>query len=384
VYKRKLQLKITKTAKSYKAIALVGPRQSGKTTLAKMAFPKAHYMSLENPDHRSRAIDDPRLFIKSLQSTTILDEIQNTPDIFSYLQEILDDKSDKRRFILTGSNSFKLNEKISQSLAGRIRIFNILPLIMSELPADELSTDIDRVLHTGLYPKIYDEKLDPYEWFTDYFNTYIQKDIRSTINVSDLNQFDRFVRLCAGRAGQLSDYSAIASDAGLSQPTASRWASVLEASFLTFRLAPHFKNFNKKVIKTPKIYFYDTGLLCQLLGIASPDALRIHSKRGDIFENFVIAETRKHYFANATEPPMYFWRDQHGHEIDLLIEKGENFVAIEAKSGSTFQPDWLKNLKWFGNLDANIECKLIYGGQEGFDLGPISLHRWHEVYSMLE
>ncbi len=370
------------SASRYKALALVGPRQSGKTTLAKNTFPKYQYLSLENPDHRARAEEDPRLFLSSIKESVILDEVQNVPDLFSYLQEILDDRSDTRQFILAGSNSFKLNEKIAQSLAGRIRIFHILLFVYEEIPKKNRIDDLDEFLTTGLYPRIYDEKLPASEWFSSYYQTYLQKDVKSLLNVSDITQFDRFVRLCAGRAGQLGDFAAIASEVGVSQPTAVRWTTVLESSFICFRLAPFFRNFNKKIIKTPKIYFFDTGLLCQLLRITSADQLVTHPMRGAIFENYVISEFIKISYILGHEPPVYFWRDQHGHEIDLTIDQANDPISIEIKSGSTFRAEWLKDLIWFSKLQKNPDLHLIYGGDEEFQSREVNVVPWKKVFSL--
>lgn len=379
MFKRTLSEIILKDLRKYKAIALVGPRQSGKSTLAKICAPEFKYISLENPDHRARALDDPRLFLKSCTRSTILDEAQYAPELFSYLQEILDDKKDKRKFILTGSNSFQLNEKISQSLAGRIRLFNVLPLTLEELPLRKSSFDLDKLMIKGFYPRIYDEKLNANDWFNDYYQTYIQKDIKMILNVSDTNQFDRFVRLCAGRASQLSEYASVANEVGISQPTALRWASVLESSFITFRLQPYFKSFNKKIIKSSKLYFFDTGLLCQLLRIKSEDMLRIHPLRGEIFENLIISETLKTYLSYAQDPPLYFWRDQHAHEIDLIIDHSNHLNCIEIKSGSTFQKTWFKNLHWFSKISKNLQLSLIYGGKDTFSSEGVNVFPWKNL-----
>ena len=379
MFKRTLEAKIIATAKQYKIVAMVGPRQSGKTTLAKKVFPNYQYLSLENPDVRLRALTDPRSFLNSLSQYSILDEIQHTPELFSYLQEIVDDKKDLRRFILTGSNSFQLNEKISQSLAGRIRIFTILPLTREELPDSGRTLSIDQLMINGCYPRVYDEELDPSEWFESYYQTYLQKDVKEIVNVADTNQFDKFVRLCAGRIANLTDYSAIGSEVGISQPTAVRWSSILESSFITFRLSPHFKNFGKRLIKSPKLYFYDTGLVCQLLRIRNIDQLVSHPLRGSIFENFVIAECMKLSFNKGESPGLYFWRDQHGHEIDLIIDKGSELIPIEIKSGATFHNDWLKNLAWFANLQSNSSDYLVYGGDETFTHNKTNVVPWSEL-----
>lgn len=379
MFDRAIKEKIQVSAKSYKVLALIGPRQSGKTTLAKMTFASHRYVSLENPDTRLRASTDPRGFLDSLSGDTILDEIQNVPEIFSYLQEIVDNKNDNRTFVLTGSNSFQLSDKISQSLAGRIRIFTILPLVYSEIPEALKPSSLDSTLLKGSYPRIYDENLQPAEWFEGYYQTYLQKDVRQIINVSDATQFDRFVRLCAGRAGALTDYHAVATELGVSQPTAVRWSSVLESSFITFRLTPHFRNFGKRVIKSPKIYFYDTGLLCQLLRIQNEDQLSLHPLRGVIFENFVISEYVKQYMNRGLTPPLYFWRDQHGHEIDLVIDSGNELIPIEIKSGATFQQDWCKNLIWFSKLQNSQQKYIVCGGESSFEYQDIAVGSWKKI-----
>jgi predicted AAA+ superfamily ATPase len=382
MFTRTLEGKILKSAQQYKVLALIGPRQSGKTTLAKKIFPDHAYLSLENPDTRLRAVNDPRSFLQSLPEHSILDEIQNTPDLFSYLQEIVDDKSNGRRFVLTGSNSFQLNEKISQSLAGRIRIFTILPLTMPELPKTFLGPSLDHIMLTGFYPRIHNEGLDASEWFEGYYQTYLQKDVKAIVNVTDTNQFDRFVRLCAGRIGCLTDYHSIASEVGVSQPTAMRWSSVLESSFITFRLAPHFNNFGKRLIKSPKLYFYDTGLLCQLLRIRTYDQIANHPLRGAIFENFIVSECIKLLFNRGTQPALYFWRDQHGHEIDLIFDKGVQLVPVEIKSGATFHSDWLKNIEWFSKLQPGVGGHLVYGGSTPFTQHGVSVIPWTELESL--
>lgn len=379
MFPRTLSKPIQADLRKYRAVGLVGPRQSGKTTLAKVCAPDFQYVSLENPDSRARAIEDPRLFLKSLNKSAILDEIQYAPELFSYLQEILDNKSDARKFVLTGSNSFQLNEKISQSLAGRIRIHHVLPLTLEELPPKDRPKDIDSLLVKGLYPRIYDKNLEPSKWFSDYYQTYIQKDIKTIINVADNNQFDRFVRLCAGRISHLSEYASIASEIGVSQPTAVRWASVLESSFITFRLAPHFKNFNKRIVKTSKLYFYDTGLLCQLLRIRSAEMLLNHPLRGPVFENFIVAEFFKTYVSHAHDPPLYFWRDQHGHEVDLIADLSDHFVCIEIKSGATFRKEWLKNLEWFSGISKKSKLALLFGGDDSFQTDNCHVYGWRSV-----
>lgn len=384
MFERKYSELLQEIKDKYKAIALLGPRQSGKTTLSKSCFPDYEYISLENPDTRIRAVEDPRQFLGSIASNCILDEIQNTPELLSYLQEILDTTEDQRKFILTGSNSFQINEKISQSLAGRVRIITILPLLPSEIPASQRPTLLDEALHMGLYPRIYNESLPPETWYADYYNTYIQKDVKSLLAIKDTMQFDRFIRICAGRAACISEYSSMASEVGISQPTAVSWSSVLESSYLIFRLQPHFKNFNKRIIKSPKIYFYDTGLLCYLLRIQSSKQLSTHPLRGAIFENWIVSIIQKIFIVQGKEPPSYFWRDQHGHEIDVVFDQSDSLFPMEIKSGSTFTKEWIDTLKWFTNLQGTSGSALVYGGGSSFNFKDCAVISWNIIEEWLE
>ncbi len=380
MYKRIIEDYIQDIKNKYRAITLTGPRQSGKTTLAKKLFPKYQYVSLENPDNRHRIELDPKGFLNSLKTSTILDEVQKFPDLLSYLQEILDDKKDSRQFILTGSNSLLLSEKMSQSLAGRSRILTILPLQMEELPQKERPKSIDSAMWKGFYPRIYDEQLNPRDWLADYYATYIEKDVRTLLKVDNLNLFDRFIRLVAGRTGQLVNYSSLSNDVGVSQPTADSWMSVLQASYILFTLQPHFKNFSKRIIKSPKIYFYDTGLLCYLLRIENEEQLFSHPQRGHIFENWVISYYLKKYFNEGKEAPLYFWRDQHGHEVDLVIDKSNGLDLIEIKSSQTFNNEFLKNLKWLGKVQKKPGGTVIYGGEETFQLQEVfRVQSWNDL-----
>ena len=382
MFTRHLTSLIEKASTKYKAIALVGPRQSGKTTLAKACFPDHQYISLEDPDHKLRASEDPKGFLRAIPGNCILDEVQNSPHIFSYLQGILDSEKDTRQFVLTGSNSFRLNAKISQSLAGRIRIFSVLPLTYSEIPLHKQPSQLYPALWSGSYPRIYNEGLDPNIWCADYYKTYVQKDVRELSSVADLGQFDKFMRILAGRTGQLTQFSSMASEVGVSQPTIVRWMGIVESSFLAYRLAPHFRNFNKRVIKTPKVYFYDTGLLCYLLRIRSPDQLEFHPLRGAIFENFVVSEIQKSYFAKALEPNTYFWRDQHGHEIDVTIDLSNILYPVEIKMGSTLSTDWLRQLRWLNQLQSYDTGSVIYGGDDSFDFHNYKIVPWSQIHKL--
>lgn len=380
MYKRAIEPYLSEVASKYKCITLIGPRQSGKTTLAKKAFKEFEYYNFENPDIRNMALYDPRKFLSGIKRSVILDEIQKVPEIVSYLQEIIDNKNDKRQFILTGSNNLKISEKISQSLAGRTRILEILPFGRNEFPAKVRHKDIDSVLFYGSYPKIYNEHLDPTEWLSDYLATYIEKDIRNIINIENLRAFDNYLRLVAGRVGQLVNFSSLSNDAGVTHPTAQKWLSALEASYICFILQPHFKNFNKRITKAPKVYFYDTGLLCYLLRIKNIDQLAVHPLRGEIFENWVISEYLKHFANKGREAALYFWRDQHGHEIDLAIDQGTHLDLIEIKSGMTFNTDYFKNINWLNKLQKRDNGICIYGGDKLINLGNQKVVPWAKIF----
>ena len=380
MYKRAIEPYLSEIASKYKCITLIGPRQSGKTTLAKKVFKEFVYFNFENPDIRNMALYDPRKFLSGIKRSAILDEIQKVPEIVSYLQEIIDNKKDKRQFILTGSNNLKISEKISQSLAGRTRILEILPFGRNEFPAKVRHKDIDSVLFYGSYPKIYNEHLDPTEWLSDYLVTYIEKDIRNIINIENLRAFDNYLRLVAGRVGQLVNFSSLSNDAGVTHPTAQKWLSALEASYICFILQPHFKNFNKRITKAPKVYFYDTGLLCYLLRIKNIDQLAVHPLRGEIFENWVISEHLKHYANKGREAALYFWRDQHGHEIDLAIDQGTHLDLIEIKSGMTFNTDYFKNINWLNKLQERDNGICIYGGDKLINLGNQKVVPWAKIF----
>ncbi|MGZ3775286.1 MAG: ATP-binding protein [Pseudobdellovibrionaceae bacterium] len=363
----------------YKAVTLIGPRQSGKTTLAKTICPDFEYYSLENPEHRRRSYEDPKGFLTSIKKSVIIDEVQRNPDLLSYLQEILDDKKDKRKFVLTGSNSLLLSDKISQSLAGRSRILHVLPLLRQELPKKLQPATISETLFMGSYPRIFDENLEPNEWYGDYVQTYLEKDVRTLINVENIGQFDRFLRITASRTGQLSNFSSLGSDVGISTPTAQKWFGVLQASYIAFTLNPHFVNFGKRIIKASKIYFFDTGLLCYLLRIQTPDQLENHPLAGAIFENWVVSEYYKKFTSEAKEPPLYFWRDQHGHEIDLILDLGKKLFPIEIKLSQTFHTDFINNILWFNELQKTQDGQVIYGGNKDFPFQNIKVNSWSEI-----
>ncbi|MCP4715666.1 MAG: ATP-binding protein [Deltaproteobacteria bacterium] len=382
---RNIAFHIKKYAREYPLVALVGPRQSGKTTLVRHLFPGHTYLSLENIDLRHRAQNDPRGFLADYNGPVIIDEAQRVPDLFSYLQEQVDMQDIPGRYVLTGSQQFLLMEKISQSLAGRIVTFKLMPFSVTELcgfqsdktPADIFAPkkrqrsplddqDIYSLLFTGFYPRIHDKHLTASKWLENYVLTYVERDIRNLVNVSNLMLFENFLKMCAGFCGQLLNYASLSNALGVSQPTIKSWISLLETSGIIFLLRPHYRNFSKRLIKTPKLYFVDTGLLCFLLSIRKPDELKNHPLYGNIFENFVISEFYKRISHVAETPPLYFWRDKTGNEIDLIVEQGTKLLPIEIKSSRTFSTDFVTGLEKWCRLKGN-DCEsgfVVYGGDE--------------------
>lgn len=374
---RTIEKKIKQLSKTYPVIAVTGPRQSGKTTLVKKIFPDKKYLSLENLDTRAFAKKDPRGFLKTYSNGVIIDEIQNVPDLFSYIQEIVDTNKKPGEFILTGSQNFLLMEKINQSLAGRVAITTLLPLSLKELGARIEDTDLNQLMLKGLYPIIHEKKIDAQEWYQNYIKTYIERDVRMMKNITDLNLFQKFIRLCAARVGQILNLSSIANDCGVSHNTINGWISILEASYIIFLLYPYYENFNKRLIKMPKIYFYDTGLASSLLNINDDDQMDINQFRGNLFESFVISEIIKNDYNKGFSPNIYFWRDKSGHEIDCLYENKKKKYAIEIKSAKTVNTNFFNNLDYIQKISKNTFDNpiLIYGGTEkqirknGFVLG---------------
>lgn len=365
--KRQAATVLLEKAAHYPIVAITGPRQSGKSTLAKTSFSHKPYISLEDLDTRQFASDDPRGFLAQFPDGAILDEIQHCPGLFSYLQTIVDAKSEMGLFILTGSQQFGLTAQISQSLAGRVGFLQLLPFTLGELQgADCAPDDLETLLFAGLYPPIYDRQVPPASWYSDYIMTYVERDLRQLINVQDLQSFHRFVKMCAARTGQILNLSTLAADCGITHNTAKAWLSVLEASYIVFLLPPHYRNFNKRITKSPKLYFYDTGLVCTLIGIRESKQIMIHSIRGALFETWVIAELMKRQFNRGLLSNLYYWRDSQGHEIDVLVEQGESLIPIEIKSGKTVASDFFDNLQYFQTLANQTDSSplLIYGGDQ--------------------
>jgi predicted AAA+ superfamily ATPase len=362
---RDAQIKLKQLGKSFKAIAVVGPRQSGKTTLVKTLFGDKPYFSLENPDIRNFAIDDPRGFLKTIENGAILDEVQRTPQLFSYLQEILDNTSEKGKFILTGSNNFLLQQNISQTLAGRVGYFNLLPFSIKELINSNLIPKIDEeLIFKGFYPPIYDQVIEPVDWYPNYIRTYIERDVRQIKNISDLLVFEKFIKLLAGRTSQELNFSSLSVEVGVDIKTIQAWIGILESSFIIYLLKPHHKNFNKIIVKRPKIYFYDTALVCSLLGITKWEQLINYPLKGALFETMVVTEMIKKRTNEGKQINLYYWRDKTGHEVDLIVDDAGELLPIEIKAGKTINNEFLKTLKYWNTLSKGNKSVLLYGGEQ--------------------
>jgi len=396
---RHLKTRLLKATREYPVVTVTGPRQSGKTTLTRTALPGYAYVSLEDPEQRRFALEDPRGFLAQFPGKVILDEIQRVPDLFSYIQVLVDETPDDMgRFVLTGSQNFLLLRQISQSLAGRCAVLHLLPFSHSEIAHRKAVdiTDVERMarrkprrdkkdlletLFTGGYPRIHDKGLDPQDWLRNYYQTYIERDVRELLNVGDLETFGRFVGLCAGRAGQLLNLTSLANDCGITHSTARRWVSVLEASFIVTLLRPYHRNFNKRLVKSPKLYFLDSGLLCYLLRIRKPEDLTLHASRGAVFESWVVSEAIKNFEHRAERPEVSFWRDSTGHEVDLIIETdGGETVPIEIKSGQTFSSDFADNLAWWRKTIGQTDRTgvIVCGGDRSFTYHSDRVLSWQK------
>jgi predicted AAA+ superfamily ATPase len=363
MYLRDGEKKLRQLSRTFKSVAVVGPRQSGKTTLVKSLFKDKPYISLENPDTMRFALEDPRAFLGSYPNGAILDEVQRVPELFSYLQEILDNTKKKGLFILTGSNNFILQENISQTLAGRIGYLHLLPFSFNELlNAKKMPKNDDAFLLKGSYPPVYQQKIQPTDWYPNYIRTYIERDVRQVKNISELNRFERFLSLLAGRCGQELNMNSLSIEAGVDLKTIQSWISILESSFIVYLLKPHFKNFNKTVVKRPKVYFFDTGLVCSLLRITSVKHLETHPLRGALFETMIMSEFVKQR-SNAGLPiNLYYWRDKTGHEIDLIIDSASTLLPVEIKSGQTITSEFFKNLEYWCKLSGVKKSIVLYAG----------------------
>ncbi len=370
----------------FPVVTLTGPRQSGKTTLAKAVFKNRPYASLEEPDIRLAAKEDPRSFLARFPDGAVLDEVQRSPEILSYLQAHVDGDGRMGLYILTGSQQFGLMSGVTQSLAGRTAFVELLPFSVLELSdANKLPANIDAMLLTGCYPAIYDRVLTPASWYSAYVTAYVERDVRQMLKIQELETFQRFVRLCAGRTGQLLNLSSLAVECGITHNTAKAWISVLEASYLVFLLRPHTVSFNKRLVKMPKLYFYDVGLAAWLLGIRTPEQMETHPLRGSIFETFIIAELIKSRLNSGEKPSFFFWRDNNGNEVDLIIEQGTKLMPVEIKSGRTLTDESIAGLEKWCALAGVKAAKpaLIYSGNETYMHKGIKVMGWKECGQLL-
>ncbi len=371
MFERRLSTHAIKLFSQYPILTIMGPRQSGKTTLARLSFPELAYVSLEDPDNREFALSDPRGFVAQYPDGAILDEIQKTPDLTSYLQGIVDEANKPGMYVLTGSQNFTLSHTVSQSLAGRTAILQLLPLSLSEIgfSYQRPSTRIDKEIQWGFYPRLRNSRsLLPNQYYADYFQTYVQRDIRDLAEIRNVYLFERFIKLCAGRVGQLLNINSLANDAGITRSTAEKWLGHLEASYIVFRLQPFYRNIGKRLVKSPKLYFYDVGFTSYLLGIQRPEHLHSHPLRGSLFENLVIADLVKQMLNHVVAPNLYFYRDSNGNEVDCVQELGTGFRLFEIKSGQTIASDYFDGISRFKKslqiLENDCESYVIYGGNK--------------------
>jgi predicted AAA+ superfamily ATPase len=377
---RTIQQKIENLASKFPIVTLTGPRQSGKSTLLRHAFPDYQYVSLENLDVRTFATEDPHGFLKTYPRHVIIDEAQRVPTLFSYIQTHVDEVDEPGLYILSGSHNFLLMETVNQSLAGRTAILKLLPFSHDEkVSGGILPSTIDEEIFYGGYPRIFDKNISPTDYYPFYLQTYVERDVRMMKNIGDLSAFIRFLKLCAGRIGQLLNLSSLANDCGISVPTASSWLSLLEASYICHLLRPDWNNFSKRLVKTPKLYFYDTGLACSLLDISSPSQLATHYLRGGLFENLVITNFLKRAWNKGYEADLRFWRDSQGNEVDLLLYDGSTHpTAYEIKSGATFNTDFFSGLtKWASLSDTpTTSLNVIYSGKDTLTTSKGTLLAW--------
>lgn len=355
-------------SETFRSVAVTGPRQSGKTTLCRAVFPDKPYVSLENPDVLEFATADPKGFLAQFNKKdgAVLDEIQKAPHLFSYLQQILDESKSKGLFILTGSNNFLLQENITQSLSGRIAYLQLLPLSLEELK--EVRQVHNRytwhIFHGG-YPEVISEKIKPTDWYPNYISTYIERDVRQIKNINNLSLFTKFLRMCAGRTGQILNMTSLSNDCGIDQKTVASWLGILQGSYVIFLLKPYHNSFNKRITKTPQLYFYDTGVASSLMGIKSDDEIAIHAAKGALFENLIISELIKNKWNVGENDELYYWRDKTGNEVDIITENAGKIAAIELKAGETISSDFFKGLNFLSKLNAPLsEQKVVYGGNQ--------------------
>jgi predicted AAA+ superfamily ATPase len=372
---RELTSKIEALLEKFPIIAITGPRQSGKTTLSKMIKPNYKYVNLENLSDREFAKSDPMGFLETYQNGVIIDEIQNVPSLFSYLQVVTDERNSNGEYIITGSQNFLMMEQITQSLAGRVALFTLLPFSLRELENTIYKqTAWEKYALSGSYPRKIIQDINASDYYENYIRTYVERDVRLLKNITNLDLFQKFIQLLAGRVGQLFNQSSLGNELDLDNKTINAWFTLLETSFIAFKLQPYHSNFNKRIVKTPKIYFRDTGLLCYLLGIRNEQELEISYAKGSVFENLAISELQKNAINSSSKAKFYFWRDTSQNEVDVLIETGTKLEAVEIKSGKTINKSFFKGLDYYKNLDNVANLNLIYGGNENQQRSNYSIY----------
>ncbi|NQV18112.1 MAG: ATP-binding protein [Armatimonadetes bacterium] len=382
--KRECAAVLKKFSTFFPVVSVTGPRQSGKTTLVKDVFSEKEYVSLEHPEVRKHAENDPQDFLNQFPHGVIIDEVQRVPDLFSYIQIIVDENKEMGLYILTGSNQFEYMQNISQSLAGRISIIKLLPFSYLEI-YNKRKIDRNEILVKGMYPAIFDRDIPATKFYPSYIETYLERDVRQIKNVTDLSVFHKFLELCAGRTGQILNRSSLSNECGVSQPTIEKWLTILEASYIIYRMPSYFKNIKKRIVKSPKLYFFDTGLVCNLLGIYTPQQLRNHPLRGEIFETFVVSELLKYRYHKGQRSNYYFYRDNHMNEVDVIIDTGYGPVPLEIKSGMTINDSFFKGLDFFRKLENRYKYSgLIYGGDRNFKYINHEIRDYSKVYEMCE
>lgn len=379
--RRDMTDELLNVAKMFPAIAILGPRQSGKTTLAQTVFAKHHYVSLEDLDMRLLANEDPRAFLNDRKNEfgIILDEIQHAPGLLTYIQTMIDAEKRKGYFIVTGSQNLLVNQAVTQTLAGRLAILTLLPLSMHEIQtAKLLPNSIEEAVFRGSYPLIYAENFDPVKLYANYLRSYVERDVRALKNIFDLSLFQKFLQLCAGRVGQVLNYASLANDCGIDQKTAQAWIALLEATYVIFLLQPYYKNIGKRLAKTPKLYFVDTGVACNLLNIKSAQELSLHFAKGGLVESFIIADFYKQYYNIDQRPALYFWRDYAGNEVDCVVEKALTLYPVEIKAGKTISQDYFKQFSyWQETINGPIENNfVVYGGNQNAAWSNASVLSW--------
>ncbi|MDR1226679.1 MAG: ATP-binding protein [Prevotellaceae bacterium] len=377
--RREIANKLLEMATKYPILTLTGPRQSGKSTLLKKVFPEYEYVSLEDPDMRMFAQEDPRQFLANYPNKAFIDEVQRVPSLFSYLQTHVDNSGKEGMYLLAGSQNFLLMQSITQSLAGRTAVMKLLPFSHAEMKREKiLPTTLHEEIFKGAYPRIYKSNIHPTDFYPHYIQTYVERDVHLMQSIEDLSKFIRFVKLCAGRIGQLLNYTSLANDCGISASTAQAWISVLEASYIVYLLKPEFNNYSKRLVKTPKLYFYDTGLACSLLEIKEAKQVATHFLRGGLFENLVVNEFVKDAYNKGEEPLLSFWRDKTGNEVDLIYTANSIQYAYEIKAGHTYSSDYFKGLTlWAKDTAAQpVQCNVVYAGAKDLSIQKGNVFGW--------